>query len=346
MRGYVPGEQPQGEDPAALAGFIKLNTNENPYGPSPKVLDAIRAAATDRLRLYPDPTARALRTKAAEVYGLPLACILAGNGSDDLLTILVRAFVPEQGTIASARPDYLLYKSLAEIQGARFVAVDVRSDESAPEAMAGAGAKLVLLSSPNNPTGAQMSNDQVRRMAEALAKEGALLVVDEAYVDFAPASCLTLVAELDNLVVLRSFSKSFSLAGLRIGLAFGPAEIIAELLKVKDSYNLDRIAIAAATAALDDLKWMRANVATILRTRRRLAAALERLGFDVQPSAANFLFCRVPEPGAKALYEALKAKKILVRHFGIEPIDDAVRISAGTDEEIDALLKLTEQICS
>ena len=341
LEGYAPGEQPAGGD------FIKLNTNENPYGPSPRVIEAIaRAAADDNLRLYPEPTSLPLRQKAADVYGVPVDHIIAGNGTDDILTMLVRAFVAPGGVMAGIQPDYLLYKTLCAIQGGRFQTVPGWPDPpDSPEIdrLAELGAP-VFLSSPTNPTGTLIPRDFLRRLAEAVGAQGQVLVIDEAYADFAEANCLALARELDNVVVLRSFSKSFSLAGMRIGLGFAAPGIIAQLMKIKDSYNLDRLAIAAGVAALDDIQWMRANAKKITMTRARLDDGLQALGFDLVPSQANFVLCRPPRLAARAYQEALRERGVLIRHYDVEPIREWVRISVGTDEQIEVLLSATEEI--
>ncbi len=340
LEGYAPGEQPEGDDFIKL----KLNTNENPYGPSPRVIEAIaRAAADDNLRLYPEPTSLPLRQKAADVYGVPVDHIIAGNGTDDILTMLVRAFVAPGGVMAGMQPDYLLYKTLCAIQGGRFQTVPGWPDPPEIDRLAELGAP-VFLSSPTNPTGALIPRDFLRRLAEAIGAQGQVLVIDEAYADFAEANCLALARELDNVVVLRSFSKSFSLAGMRVGLGFAAPSIIAQLMKIKDSYNLDRLAIAAGVAALADIQWMRANAKKITMTRARLDDGLQTLGFDLLPSQANFVLCRPPRLDARAYQEALRERGILIRHYDVEPIREWVRISVGTDEQIDVLLSATDEI--
>ena len=330
LHGYVPGEQPQGQR------FIKLNTNENPYPPSPRVVEAARRAAAEGLRLYPDPSARELRAKAAEVYGVPAERILAGNGSDELLAMIMRTCVGPGDRVAYPVPTYSLYDTLVAIGGGQVVAVPFPGDFSLPvEALVAARARVTMVCNPNAPSGTLAPLDELRALGRRV---DGLLVVDEAYVDFATTSALSLVDELDNVLVLRTFSKSFSLAGLRVGLAFGSPGFMTELAKVKDSYNLNRISMAAATAALDDLEAMNTNVARIRATRERLIAALRELGFAVLPSETNFVLARRPGRDLSSLYEALKERRILVRYFAIDSLRDAVRITVGTDAEIDALL--------
>jgi len=341
MTGYTPGEQP-----AAGEAVIKLNTNENPYPPSPKVLDAVRGAADDTLRLYPDPTARALREAAGRVYGFGPEWIVAGNGSDELLAMLVRAFCSEGERVAYPVPTYSLYCTLVRAHGAEAVEVPWADGYCIPEGLAGAGARLVILCRPNAPTGTMVPVESVRELARSL---DCVLCVDEAYVDFADSdddNCLALVREFENVVVLRTLSKSFSLAGARVGLAFACPELVEGLNKVRDSYNLSRMAIAAGEAALDDMDWMRANAARIRATRSRLVERLTGLGFDCLPSQANFVLARVGYPRAKELYEKLKARGILVRYFEQESVRDCLRITVGTDSEVDALLGALGEIMS
>lgn len=329
LAGYVPGEQPRDRS------YIKLNTNENPYPPSPRVVEAVRAAATADLRLYPDPMASALREKAAEVYGFEPRAIVAGNGSDDLLAMIVRACVGPGDKVVYPHPTYSLYDTLVAMGGAKAVHVPYPPDFSLPPGIAEAGGRVTFLCNPNSPSGTLVPAAAVAHLA---AEVRGLLVVDEAYVDFAAESALDLVRRHDNIVVLRSFSKSFSLAGLRIGLAFGPPPFMDELLKVKDSYNLSRVSIAAAVAALEDVPWMRQNVARVRATRARLSARLNQLGFDVPQSEANFVLARRPGENLEPLYDGLKRQGILVRYFAVPELRDALRITVGTEEETDTLL--------
>jgi histidinol-phosphate aminotransferase len=285
------------------------------------------------IQLYPDPEAKALRAAAADVYGVPADHILAGNGSDELIALLLRATVDPGDRVAFPVPTYSLYETLVRVQGGELVTVPFGDDFALPATLATANARLTFLCNPNSPSGTLVPVAQV----EALAREvRGVLVVDEAYVDFAPTHALGLVGRLPNVVVLRTFSKSFSLAGLRVGLAFAPPDLLAGLRTVKDSYNLNRLSLAAAEAALGDLPWMEANVARIRRTRGTLADALVRRGFAVLPSEANFVLARSPGTDLAPLARGLAARDILVRHFAALP--DALRITVGTDEEIGQLL--------
>lgn len=329
MEGYTPGEQPQD------GGYIKLNTNENPYPPSPRVREAIQRCATDEVRLYPDPMATALRDAAAARYDLPREYILAGNGSDELLAMVLRACVEVGDRVAYPSPTYSLYDTLVAIAGATAVRLPWPADFALPDGLAEAGARVIFLCNPNAPSGTYVAVDELAALS---AQASGLVVIDEAYVDFADDSALRLVRERSNVVVLRTLSKSFSLAGLRVGLAFGAPPVIAELCKVKDSYNLSRVSIAAGAAALADYDVMREHTRRIRATRARLSAGLRALGYDVPPSQANFVLARRPGRNQRATYEALKERRILVRYFATPELSDALRITIGTEAEIDALL--------
>ena len=343
MQPYVPGEQP-----APGAKVIKLNTNENPYPPSPKVVEAIRAELGEtgnRLRLYSDPKALALRQAASDVYGFPLDRILHGNGSDELLAMLGRAFVSEGDTIAYAYPTYVLYETLARAQGAKIVMFDYGRDFALPAGLFGCGARLVFVATPNSPSGTVYAAAQLRELAKSLPN--GVLVVDEAYVEFAESSNLALARELDNVVVLRTFSKSHSLAGMRLGLLFASAAIVDGLWKVKDSYNLDCLAIAAGAASLRDTAWTAANTRKVCATRGRLSRELAALGLDVVPSQSNFVFARTGSAEkAAGAYRFLKERGILIRYFPARLLDDGLRISVGTEDEITALLGALKEFFS
>jgi len=336
LAGYVPGEQPQG------GKWIKLNTNENPYPPSPAVARAIVATAAGRtLARYPDPLATVFRMRAAEILGVDPDWILCGNGSDDLLTILVRTFVGAGEWLRMPYPSYILYRTLAGIQGARCDAFPFDRDWSlgdafgAPLTAAGAGVKLAIIANPNSPSGTLLSPPRVAQLADRLP---CALVVDEAYGDFAAANCLDLVRSNPRVIVTRSFSKSYALAGLRFGFAVAQPQIIRQLEKVKDSYNCDALSIAAATAAIDDQAWLADNRARIIATRRRLTDSLRTLGYDAVESQANFVWCTHPTRPHRPVYEALKQQGILIRFMRYEGWGDGLRISVGTDDEIDAFL--------
>jgi len=330
MEGYAPGEQPTD------GGFIKLNTNENPYPPSPAVRRAILAEAGAGLRLYPDPAATRLREQAAATYGFHPDQVIAGNGSDDLLAMIARAFVGEGDALCCPVPTYTLYDTLVRIQGGRMIRIPYPDDYALPKGLFRSRAPVVVVANPNSPSGTCVPVRELERLADAVR---GLLVIDEAYADFARENALFLARERRNVIVLRTLSKSYSLAGLRVGLGFAHPRIVAGLNKVKDSYNLGRIAIAAGAAALADTAWMERNAARIRRTRAALAAALPGRGFYPFPSEANFILARrAGGRSARPIYEELKRRRILVRHFDTPRLADCLRITVGTDAEIAALL--------
>jgi len=329
MHGYIPGEQPQDKR------YIKLNSNENPYPPSPHVLAALHNAIGADLCLYPDPVANRLREVAAARYGFRRENILVGNGSDDLLTMLMRTFVDPGDRVAFPTPTYSLYDTLVAMQDGVVVQVPYPSTFSIPSALAEVDAKLTFLCHPNAPSGVLHPLEQIEELAQ---KVRGVLVIDEAYIDFADETALPLFHRYPHIVVLRTFSKSFSLAGLRIGLAFGHPELIKEMLKVKDSYNIDRLSIVAATAALEDYDWMLQNVAKIRATRERLITALRDLGYFVYDSQANFVLARQTGVNQADVYQAVKDRGILIRYFSTPELSDCLRITVGTDAQIDQLL--------
>jgi histidinol-phosphate aminotransferase len=338
MDGYTPGEQPQ------AGKFIKLNTNENPYPPSACIRRAIEEVLERGLHKYPDPMANAFRTRAAELLGLPgKEWILCGNGSDDILTICTRAFVGQGELLRLPYPSYILYRTLAQLQGARWEEVRFNADWTLPAEFGApaAGLKLAFLPNPNSPTGTMVSREAVLELAERLPCP---LLVDEAYVDFADFSCIDLVAKSERILVSRSLSKSYGLAGLRFGYLVGQPQVIQELVKVKDSYNCDALSIAAATAAIGDQAWLADNRGKIVATRGRLEAGLRPLGFEVVPSQANFVWCTHPRQAAKDLYEKLKAAQVLVRYMNYPGWRDGLRVSVGTDEQSEALLSLLKSM--
>jgi histidinol-phosphate aminotransferase len=337
MSGYVPGEQPQ------AGKFIKLNTNENPYPASPAVKRAIHAALESGLQRYPDPLATAFRQRAAELFGVGPEWIMCGNGSDEILTIVTRAFVGEGQLLRLPYPSYILYKSLAEIQGARNEEIRFTADWGLADDFAtpNSDLRLAFLPNPNSPSGTLVPPERVLALAERLPCP---LLVDEAYVDFADQNCLALVKRSDRILVSRSLSKSYALAGLRFGFVVAQPHIIEGLMKIKDSYNCDALSIAAATAAIDDQAWLAETRAKIIATRERLTAAMRELGFCPVDSQANFVWCPHPKIAVKPLYEALKAQRVLVRYMDYAGWGDGLRISVGSDSQIDACLALLRGI--
>jgi histidinol-phosphate aminotransferase len=341
MAGYVPGEQPQ------VAGLIKLNTNENPYPPSPKVLDALRTAVDGRLRLYPDPTASALREKLGTIHGFEPEQIIIGNGCDDILNLCVRAFCGECEKLAYFWPSYSLYPVLANIQGATQVELPLDDDfqiEAHPPLLAKlAGVKLLFITQPNAPSGVWLQRVELQRVIE---ETKGVVVIDEAYVDFAADNCLDFARERDNVIVARTFSKAFSFAGMRVGWAAGPRELTAALNKVKDSYNVSHLSQIGAEATLDDWAYFEANVQKVKAARQRVIGKLEEWKFFVYPSQTNFVFARPPASfTARQWFEQLRARRILVRWWDAERIRDFARVTIGSGEEMDTFLVATKEIC-
>jgi len=336
IEGYTPGFQPKGDD------YVKLNTNENPYPPSPRVCKAVDHACQSVLLRYPSPAADNVRDVITEVFGFPHDRIICGNGSDDLLNMALRTFCDEGDVVAFPRPTYSLYETLAAIQGARAVTVEFPDDYSMPWGLADTDAKLVIVPNPNAPTGTLIPPADLEALAGRI--DGVLLI-DEAYADFADANCLELVDRCPNVIVTRSLSKSYSLAGLRFGFALAQEPLIAGLMKVKDSYNVGALPSAGAAAALADQAWMRANTAKVRATRRRLAEALSDLGFYCLPSQANFILARVPDGhNAAKVFDQLFERHILVRYFDQPRVDDCLRITVGDDEQVDALLRALQEL--
>jgi histidinol-phosphate aminotransferase len=333
MTGYVPGEQPRGEK------FIKLNTNENPYQCSPKVKAAIGRVVQQGLQKYPDPLATAFRIRAGELFGVDPDWILCGNGSDDILTIVTRAFVGTSDMVRFANPSYLLYRTLAEIQGAACDMINYNADWTLPAEFAKPNdwVRLACLANPNSPSGTMVPAEKVAEIAQALPCP---LLVDEAYVDFADTNCLSLVAKSEKIMVARTLSKSYALAGLRFGYLVAQPQVIHELRKVKDSYNCDALSIAGATAAIDDQDWLAETRTKILATRRRLTDSLHELGFAAVDSQANFVWSPHESMPVEPIYRSLKDAGVLVRYMRYPDWGDGLRISVGTDEQVDACLGL------
>ena len=336
MAGYVPGFQP--EDAAA---YIKLNTNENPYPPSPLVLDAIAKEAGEGLRRYPDAASRLAREEAGKLYGFDPSWIIMANGSDEVLNNLIRAFAGEGEEIAYVHPSYSYYGTLAEIQGAKvrtFGLTERFEPDGIPENY---NCRLFFLTNPNAPLGFTYSQEYIADLAGRLS---GVLVVDEAYADFAEENSLELVRSLDNVVVTRTFSKSYSLAGMRLGLAIARPEVIAALNKIRDHYNLDRLAQAAAAAALRDQEYFLSCVAKIKETRGWFSAELDKNGYHVIPSSGNYVFATPPDRDGARVYQGLYDRKILVRHFKDPKLAHGVRISIGTREEMERTVQALREI--
>jgi histidinol-phosphate aminotransferase len=343
MRSYTPGEQ--------VPDAVKLNTNEGAYPPSPRVMAALAGIADESVRLYPDPSARGLREAAAARYGVTPAQVLAGNGSDDCLTILFRTFLDVGERVACPWPTYGLYEQLAIIQGAKLVTVPFRQTggrwELPPE-LAKTRAKMIILANPNNPSATIVPVDELRTLADAATKS--IVVVDEAYVDFAladglDASMLPYLDEHPNVVILRTFSKSYSLAGARLGLMFASAVLVGEMAKVKDSYNVNAITQALGTAALEDRKAHEEAMRGTLDERARVENELSALGLTWPESRANFLLVEFGERAAE-IYAALKDAKVLVRWWPAADLRTKLRISVGRPDQNNRLLATLRRLLS
>ena len=339
VEGYVPGEQPKG------GPVIKLNTNENPYPPSPKVMEALRALDSESLRKYPDPLAVAFREACARRYGYPGPdWVIAGNGMDELLALALRTFTDPGDTILTAYPTYSLYEVLCQLHGVQLHYVDLTEDFQLPEVFFSTPARLCMLTRPNAPSGVAVPRAAAERICECF---DGIVLIDEAYVDFSEDDCMDFPQRYENAVVMRTFSKSFSLAGMRVGTAVARPEIIGEFLKTKDSYNMNAFSQAAARAAMEDYGYMRSVTEKVKATRARLRASLRDMGFEVPESQSNFLLAQWRgTPSARTIFEALRDQKILVRYFRARRLEDALRITVGTDEECDALLAALRKILS
>jgi histidinol-phosphate aminotransferase len=332
MSGYTPGEQP-----AAGVKVVKLNTNENPYPPSPRVMDVLRGFDPEALRRYPHPTADPFRDAVAKLHGLSRDHVLAGNGSDDILSIALRTYVGAGEIIAWPDPTYSLYPVLAEIADTKIVSVPWEPGWRLPtRALLATGARAIFFANPNAPSGTVVAASDVAGLAQQF---DGLVLVDEAYADFAGTDCVELLADCPNVIISRTLSKGYALCGIRLGYALAAPAVIAELMKVKDSYNCNAMAIEAGKAAIEDRAYSQNTWEVIRRERERVTAELERRGWVVIPSAANFIFATVPPSGnAAELYRGLKQRGILIRFFDKPGLNDKLRISIGRPDENDALL--------
>jgi histidinol-phosphate aminotransferase len=332
MEGYVPGEQPP-----PGSNVIKLNTNENPYPPSPEVLKVLREFEGEWLRRYPDPMATMAREAASGVYGVPADWIMAANGSDEMLALLARVFLEPGRKIAYPMPTYSLYITLAEMQGAATVEVPYDEDYNLPvEGLLAANADLTFVCTPNNPSATVAATKDLERLAAGLK---GVLVIDEAYTDFANGNALNLVSRYENVIVLRTLSKAYSLAGLRLGFGVAQPALLEGLIKIKDSYNVDSVALRLGAAAMNDQAWMRANAGKIKASRAKLAEALEQMKFRLWPSQANFIMACPPRGDARYIYFELRDRGILVRYWDRPRLDDKIRITVGAEEENQVLVE-------
>lgn len=333
MTGYTPGEQPPPGTPV-----IKLNTNENPYPPSPAAIATLRQLDSEWLRRYPNAYGQDFRQAVSEVLAVPPDWVIVGNGSDELLNVIIRACA--EGTerpIAYPMPTYVLYRTLAAMQPAQTIEIPYPEDFKLPlAALVAAQAAVTFIARPNSPTGHCIPLAELRSLAQNLS---GVLVVDEAYVDFAEDSALALVQEFDRVLCLRTLSKGYSLAGLRLGFGIAQPPLLTGLFKVKDSYNVDAIANLVGAAAMRDQTWKNQNAAKVKASRASLTAHLQQLGFTVLPSQGNFLLA-TPPPAAPAadLSQALKAQGILVRYFNQPGLADKLRITVGSDRQNQSLI--------
>ena len=336
---YVPGEQPDVDE------FIKLNTNENPYPPSPLVLEALRSADTDELRRYPDPESKGLVEALARREGLQNDQVFIGNGSDEVLAFAFMALLKQSKPLYFPDVTYSFYPVWCDLCGIEYKTVDLSPDwQVRPEGFPAANGGIIF-PNPNAPTGIAMPLEDVRALL--MRSDDSVVVVDEAYIDFGGESAVTLVNDFENLLVIQTMSKSRSLAGLRVGVAFGNAQLIEALNRVKNSFNsypLDRLAQRCALAALEDEEYFQDTVGKVIATRDRLTLRLEELGFDVLPSSANFLLVQHNVVSASELYGALREEGVLVRYFAGGRIDNYLRISIGTDAECDSLVEALTKI--
>ena len=342
---YVPGEQPK------IAGLIKLNTNECPYGPSMRVLQAIREAASEDLRLYPDPEARALKDAIAAHHGLQAEQVFVGNGSDEVLAHVFQALLKHDAPLLMPDISYSFYPVYARLYGLATCQMPLREDFSIgidDYVQAGRAGRAggIIIPNPNAPTGMALSLTDVERLLAG--SRNIVVVIDEAYVDFGAQTAATLIDRYPNLLVVRTLSKARALAGLRVGYALGHVDLIQALVRVKDSFNsypLDRLAIAGGVAAMQDEAWFERTRSLVIASRDTLVRGLEQHGFEVLPSAANFVFARHPRHGGAELAARLRELRILVRHFRQpERIAPFLRITVGTEVQCQALLQALDDL--
>lgn len=338
MTGYIPGEQPKPGTP-----IIKLNTNENPYPPTPQAMEVLRNLDSEWLRRYPDPFAKDFCSAVSEALSVPTDWVIVGNGSDELLNVIIRASAEgSDRKVVYPMPTYVLYRTLAAMQPAEVVEIDYPANFQLPiDELVKARGAITFIASPNSPSGHLVPLADLRVLAQQLS---GILVIDEAYTDFAEYSALPLVQEFENVIILRTLSKGYSLAGLRMGFGIANLQLLAGLFKIKDSYNIDAIATAVGTAAMRDQAYKNACAEKVKKSRAKLAVELKNLGFTVLDSQANFVLATPPQGNAEQLYLALKARGILVRYFKQVGLEDKLRITVGTDEQnqilIEALVSL------
>ncbi len=337
--GYTPGEQPP---PGSVT--IKLNTNENPYPPSGKVFKALESIDGELLRRYPDASAQLFRNAASSIFDIPPTWITVANGSDDLLNLIMRAFVNEGDSVIYPMPTYVLYRTLTQLQGAQPCEISYDEEFELPLAqLISAQGAVTFIAAPNSPSGHAIPIEQLEQLAQNIS---GILVIDEAYVDFAETNALQLVRDHRHVIILRTLSKGYSLAGLRLGFAIASPDIIQDLNKVKDSYCVDAIAVILGTAAIEDQEHKNSNAKQIKHSRSILTNKLEELGWKVWPSQTNFLLVQHPHVDALELQQWLKLRKILVRHFNLPKMIDKLRITVGTEEQNDIVCQHLTQYLS
>ena len=335
LEGYTPGFQPKQSD------VIKLNTNENPFPPSPEVMKVLAHLSAEKLRRYPDPVGDDFRQAAADVHGVEPENILCCNGGDDLLTIAFRAFCDEARPVAYPVPTYSLYPVLAKLQNCRAIEIPFDGEFNLPVRLTKTNAALTIVCNPNAPSGSFISVGELASLADELSS---VLLIDEAYVDFAEENCVGLVRDFDNVVILRSLSKGYGLAGLRFGYAIAPTNLIAGLMKIKDSYNVDAVAIALATASIKDREYFNKITEEVKKARDALTNRLRGLKFNVPKSYANFVLAESKDRPANVMYDKLVQRHIYVRYFNLPGLENKLRITVGTSEQNEKLVSALEEI--
>ncbi len=337
MDGYTPGEQPKVMD------LLKLNTNENPYPPCPGVAELLKNVDAERLRLYPDPTADKLRDTIAEAYGYKRENIIVSNGSDDMLTIAFRAFTDARRPAAFLDPTYSLYPVLADLQGCEYIQISLKDDFSINDDLLekAAPANMLIITRPNAPTGNCIPIDKMRKICSEF---DGIVLIDEAYADFSADNCIDFVNDFPNVIVSRTVSKSYSLAGLRLGFAIAAPQLIAGMMKVKDSYNVNMLTQLLAEAAVKDQEYLNETSNKIKASRKKLSSELEGLGFEVVDSQSNFLFASPPDGNGKKIFNALRQENIIVRYFPGEKTGKYIRITIGTEKQLQRLVDFLKKL--
>ena len=325
MTGYIPGEQPKSD-----SKIIKLNSNENPYPPSPKVKDVLQNFDWEWLRRNPDSSATDFRNAISEALNIPADWIIVGNGSDEILNLVIRACTDSNRKVVYPMPTYVLYRTLVEIQAAQTVEIDYPEDYKLPiEELVKVDGAVTFIATPNSPSGHIVPVEDLRELATRLS---GILVIDEAYCDFAAHDALSIVNEFENVISIRTLSKGYSLAGIRLGFGIANPKLLQGLYKVKDSYNIDAITCAIGAAAMRDQNYKNNCAEKVKISREKLSAELRKLGFKVWDSQTNFLLTQPPQGNAEYLYLKLKEQGILIRYFKQERLEDKLRIAVGTDE--------------